>query len=252
MASEPTTLPPNQAAPGAMDQRMPGIRSMFEQITPSYDRLNFLFSGAIDRYWRRVAAQELTRDLRPCRRVLDIATGTGDLARAVAKRAGEAKIIGVDFTRPMLERAKEKYPSEIHHWTEADGLNLPIRDAAFDGCCIAFGLRNMEDKPAALREMHRVLRPGGRVAILEFSTPKNPLFARLYDFYSFRVMPRVGKWVSGSDAYRYLTESIRENWDVPKTAEELRTAGFTNVRHRSLTGGIACVHLGEKPEAESK
>lgn len=239
---------PRPAAPAPDDQRGAVIRGMFEQITPTYDRLNILLSGAVDRWWRRRAAALLLERLEPRGRVLDVATGTGDLARAVRKRGGEAtRVLGLDFTRPMLERAKGKFGTDGHRWVEGDGLTLPCPGGAFDACCIAFGLRNMADKPAALREMLRVLRPGGRIGVLEFYEPPNPVFRRLYNFYSFQVMPRVGKWLSGSDAYGYLTSSIRSYWSVEEALKQVAAAGFENVRAVPMTFGVAVLILGERP-----
>lgn len=240
----PLTQQPSAAAPES-------IRGMFGAITPTYDRLNFLFSGSLDRRWRRLAALEAVRGLRPCRRVLDLATGTGDLARALhiaadGENPGEApRIAGADFTRPMLREAARKYGSGID-WIEADGLHLPLRDSEWDVVTIAFGLRNMADKPAALTEMSRVLRPGGRLVVLEFSQPQNPLFRALYDFYSFFVMPRVGRWISGSDAYLYLASSIRGFLGPNELTEAMRGAGLRDVRAIPLMFGVVYIHVGVK------
>ncbi len=252
-ASQPETASPavsSVAAPAPDDQRRDVIRSMFEQVTPTYDRLNFLLSGAVDRYWRWRSARLLTEGLLPCGTILDVATGTGDLARAVRKHAPPGtRVLGLDFTRSMLRQAKQKFAGNEHRWIEGDGTVLPCASNAFDACCIAFGLRNMADKPAGLREMHRALRPGGRLGVLEFYTPPNPVFAALYNFYSFQVMPRVGKWLSGSDAYQYLTGSIRKYWSVDEAVDQMKRAGFVNVRAVPMTFGIAVLILGEKPEA---
>lgn len=225
---------------------------MFAQVTPTYDRLNVLLSGAVDRYWRWQTARLLTEGLLPCCTILDVATGTGDLARAVERQSPPGtRVVGVDFTRPMLEEARRKFPQGGRRWIEGDGLSLPCASGAFDACCIAFGLRNMADKPAGLREMGRVLRPGGRLGVLEFYEPPNPVFGWLYNFYSFQVMPRVGKWLSGSDAYQYLTGSIRHYWSVEEATRQMQRAGFQNVRAVPMTFGIAVLILGEKPEAGS-
>jgi demethylmenaquinone methyltransferase/2-methoxy-6-polyprenyl-1,4-benzoquinol methylase len=227
------------------------IRGMFGAITPTYDRLNFLFSGSLDRHWRRLAAREATHGLEPCERLLDLATGTGDLARALADAAQAGRdgkgprIAGADFTRPMLRKAVRKYGRDFQ-WIEADGLHLPLRDGEWDAVTIAFGLRNMADKPAALAEVARVVRPGGRVVILEFSQPQNPLFRALYDFYSFVVMPRVGHWISGSDAYLYLARSIREFLTPQALADEMRKAGLGEVKAIPLMFGVVYLHVGVK------
>jgi demethylmenaquinone methyltransferase/2-methoxy-6-polyprenyl-1,4-benzoquinol methylase len=227
---------------------------MFTQVSPTYDRLNILLSGAVDRTWRWRTARLLVRGLDPCRRVLDVATGTGDLAKAVLKQCPPAaRITGVDFTRTMLDRAKDKLGADGgFRWIEGDGTRLPFPGGRFDACCIGFGLRNIEDKPAALREMRRVLRPGGHLGVLEFYEPPNPLFRSLYNFYSFQVMPRVGKWLSGSDAYGYLTGSIRSYWSVEEAKRQMEAAGLIKVRAVSMTFGVAVLILGEAPPGDSK
>lgn len=237
--------------PTSVDQTPEAIRGMFGAITPTYDRLNFLFSGALDRRWRRRAAREAVAGLRPCARLLDVATGTGDLARALAEAArrevpgAPPLVAGADFTRPMLREAARKY-GRTAAWIEADGLRLPLRSGEWDAVTIAFGLRNMADKPAALAELARVLRPGGRLAILEFSQPANPLFRALYDFYSFTVMPRVGHWISGSEAYLYLARSIRAFWGPAELSDAMRAAGLGQVRATALMGGVVYLHVGTK------
>lgn len=225
---------------------------MFGAITPAYDRLNHLLSGSLDKRWRRRAARETLAGLTPCGRLLDVATGTGDLAWTLRQTAAGMKgteaveVTGADFTFPMLQRASEKYPQGGMSWAEADGLNLPFADNAFDAATIAFGLRNMADKRRGLAEMARVVRPGGRVAILEFSQPPNRLFRGLYDFYSFSVMPRVGAWISGSDAYYYLARSIRGFWSPEQLSEEMERVGLRPMKATGLMMGVVYLHLGEK------
>lgn len=225
------------------------IRGMFGAITPTYDRLNFLFSGSLDRRWRRRAALEATRGLVPCRRILDLATGTGDLAfalsRAVRAASAPAEIAGADFTRPMLREALRKF-GPAFRWIEADAVALPLRSGEWDAVTIAFGLRNIADKPAALAEMARLLRPGGRAVILEFSQPRNPLFRAFYDFYSFVVMPRVGHWISGSDAYLYLAQSIRSFWPPVELSAQMQAAGFAQINAIPLLAGVVYLHVGVK------
>jgi demethylmenaquinone methyltransferase/2-methoxy-6-polyprenyl-1,4-benzoquinol methylase len=262
--SQRSAAPPRSFAPAGDDQSPERIRGMFAAIAPTYDRLNHLLSGRLDRRWRALAARAAVEGLRPCRRLLDVATGTGDLARALERAArrewrnaggssvnGNAAmtppiIYGADFTRPMLVRAGSKYGWNGFRWIEADGMRLPLPDGAVDACTIAFGLRNMMDRAAALAEMARVVRPGGRVVILEFSRPTNPLVRTLYDFYSHRVLPRVGAWISGSDAYRYLAASIREFWGPTALVDQMRLAGLTDVRWRGLMLGVVCLHVGVK------
>lgn len=238
-------------APHAQD---PGrIRGMFGAIAPSYDRLNHLLSGSLDKRWRARAARETLRSLAPCRRVLDVATGTGDLAEALrrgairelgADAAAAIEWVGSDFTRAMLSQAGVKYPHPRMHWVEGDGLHLPFASDAFDAATVAFGLRNMADKPLALRELARVVRPGGRVAILEFGQPRQPLFRAAYDWYSFSVLPRIGKLLSGSEAYLYLADSIRKFYNAEQLSEEMRRAGMRDVRAIALLFGVVYLHVG--------
>jgi demethylmenaquinone methyltransferase / 2-methoxy-6-polyprenyl-1,4-benzoquinol methylase len=257
--------PSPNASPGPNAQSPDRIRGMFHDITPTYDRLNLIFSGALDRRWRQRAAREVLRDLQPCRRLLDVATGTGDLAWTLVRTAErgripspachtgsgprnqfEGQLVGVDFTRSMLQCAAQKYRAPGLSWIEADGVHLPLADGAFDAVTIAFGLRNMADKAAALAELARVIRPGGRLAILEFSQPPNPVVRALYDFYSFTVLPRVGRWISGSDAYLYLAESIRSFWSPAELSTQMRQAGLKDLRAIPLMMGIVYLHLGTR------
>lgn len=255
-----TPQPPARFSPEARDQRPEKIRGMFGAITPAYDRLNRLLSGWLDTRWRAAAAREICRDPAPTRRFLDVATGTGDLAEALrcaAMKAGaqNIEIVGADFTRPMLERALAKFPIPgapglRRAWIEADALNLPVASGAFDASAVAFGLRNMIDKSRALAEMTRAVRPGGRVAVLEFSQPRNPFFRALYDLYSFKVMPRLGAWISGCDAYLYLAESIRAFWTPAELAEAMRKTGLADVKIHSFMFGAVCLHIGTKPKED--
>jgi demethylmenaquinone methyltransferase/2-methoxy-6-polyprenyl-1,4-benzoquinol methylase len=243
--SETTPLP-GQTGPAPEK-----IRGMFGAITPTYDRLNLLFSGTLDRRWRRLAAREAIHGLNPCARLLDVATGTGDLAWELARTAEklapgrQPRIAGADFTRPMLREAARKY-GQAFQWIEADGLRLPLGVGEWDAVTIGFGLRNMADKTAALAELARVVRPGGRVVILEFSQPRNPVFRRLYDFYSFAVMPRVGQWVSRSDAYLYLARSIRAFLTPRELSERMESVGLKDVRAIPLMFGVVYIHVGTK------
>ncbi len=227
------------------------VRGMFSAITPSYDRLNRLLSGSLDRRWRALAARRTLEGLAPCQRLLDVATGTGDLARALqieAARLGHRpRIAGADFTRPMLARAAAKFPDPAFRWAEADAERLPFPAAAFDAVTIAFGLRNVTDRGAALAEFARVVRPGGRVAILEFGQPRNRALRLAYDCYSFTILPRLGRLLSGSDAYLYLARSIREFWPPAELADRMRAAGLREIRAIPILGGIVYLHLGTRP-----
>jgi demethylmenaquinone methyltransferase/2-methoxy-6-polyprenyl-1,4-benzoquinol methylase len=219
------------------------VRDMFGRIAPRYDLANHLLSYNLDRLWRRRTVRRVRGILdRPGARVLDICCGTGDLALALRK-AGRAHILASDFCHPMLEAAARKLPGGLLF--ESDALRLPVRDASLDLVTVAFGFRNLTDYDAGLREMRRVLRPGGMAAILEFSQPRNLLFAAVYGFYSRRILPRLGGLITGApDAYRYLPESIRKFPDAPALADAMRRAGFARVSFEYLTGGSVALHLG--------
>ncbi len=217
------------------------IQSMFGAIAPVYDALNHVFSLNIDRMWRRFTVRQALRA--DDRRVLDIACGTGDLTIELRRRAPEGcEVFGGDFCLPMLQRAQGKAPGGF---LQCDGLNLPFPDATFDLVTVAFGLRNMADTRDGLREMRRVLKPGGRLAVLEFTTPKNPVIRASYLFYFQVFLPFIGNLVSRSTAYRYLSESVME-WPSPKMlARMMRQSGFDRVRGSQLTFGIAALHIAE-------
>ena len=219
------------------------VRGMFGRIAPRYDLANHLLSGNLDRLWRRRTVQRVRPILdRPDARVLDICCGTGDLARALQKRAA-SRVLASDFCHPMLVAARRKIPAGVLF--EADALRLPIADASLDLITVAFGFRNLTNYEAGLREMRRVLRPGGMAAILEFSQPRNSLFASVYHFYSRRVLPWIGGLITGAqDAYRYLPASIQKFPDAPALAAQLRQAGFADVSFEYLTGGSVALHLG--------
>lgn len=222
---------------------------MFAGIAGRYDLLNHLLSGNIDKRWRRLVARELQPSMSEGARVLDVACGTGDLSLALAA-AGRARVVGVDFCRPMLEIARDKSAGEARRipFVEGDALRLPFTDESFDAVTIAFGLRNLAGVAEGLGELRRVLKPGGRAAILEFSTPVVPGFRALFGFYFTRVLPRVGGMVSGSrGAYEYLHDSVSKFPDQKRLAALMREAGFEKVAYRNLTGGVAALHTGARP-----
>jgi demethylmenaquinone methyltransferase/2-methoxy-6-polyprenyl-1,4-benzoquinol methylase len=221
---------------------------MFAGIAGRYDLLNHLLSGNIDKSWRRLVARTLQPSLVEGARVLDVACGTGDLSLVLAS-AGAARIVGLDFCRPMLEIARRKAETDARPvpFVEGDALRLPFADEAFDVVTIAFGLRNLAGVAEGLRELRRILRPGGRVAVLEFSTPVVPGFRTLFRLYFTRVLPRIGGLVSGSrGAYEYLHDSVSQFPDQKRLAELMREAGFEKVGYRNLTGGIAALHTGTR------
>jgi demethylmenaquinone methyltransferase / 2-methoxy-6-polyprenyl-1,4-benzoquinol methylase len=227
------------------------VREMFAGIANRYDLLNHLLSGNTDKRWRRLVAQRLREVLSvEGARALDVACGTGDLSLALAKGTG-ARIVGTDFCRPMLEiaarKAKANDFSEIP-FVEGDALKLPFAGGTFDAVTIAFGLRNLSNVEAGLKELLRVLRPGGRAAILEFSSPVVPGFRAFFQFYFRRVLPKIGGIVSGSrGAYEYLPDSVSRFPDQKRLVELMREAGFEEVEYKNLTGGVAALHLGTRP-----
>jgi demethylmenaquinone methyltransferase/2-methoxy-6-polyprenyl-1,4-benzoquinol methylase len=222
---------------------------MFGRIAGRYDLLNHLLSGNFDKAWRRLAVRTLRPSLVEGARVLDVACGTGDLSLALAA-AGTASVVGLDFCRPMLEIARRKADavSRTIPFIEGDALRLPFADESFDVVTIAFGLRNLASVGGGLRELLRVLKAGGRVAVLEFSSPVVPGFSAVFRFYMTRVLPRVGGLLSGSRAaYEYLPDSVSRFPDQERLAALMREAGFEGVEYRNLTGGIAALHAGTRP-----
>jgi demethylmenaquinone methyltransferase/2-methoxy-6-polyprenyl-1,4-benzoquinol methylase len=225
---------------------------MFAGIAGRYDLLNHLLSGNIDQRWRRIVAKELRGALDDKGAIaLDVACGTGDLSLVLAETTG-ARVVATDFCRPMLEIAARK--SAARHapipFIEGDALRLPFVDQSFDAVSIAFGLRNLSSVEGGLEELRRILKPGGRAAILEFSRPVLPGFRTLFRFYFERVLPRIGGLVSGSRvAYEYLPDSVSRFPDQKRLAAMMRETGFEEVEYRNLTGGIAALHLGTRPPA---
>ena len=221
---------------------------MFAGIAGRYDLLNHLLSGNVDKRWRRRVARSLESSLVGEARVLDVACGTGDLSLVLAD-AGRARVVGLDFCRPMLEIARRKAEegSRAIPFVEGDALRLPFADETFDAVTIAFGLRNLAGVFEGLKELRRILRPGGRIAVLEFSSPVAPGFRALFRFYFTRVLPRIGGLVSGSrGAYEYLPDSVSRFPDQKRLAELMREAGFEGVSFENLTGGIAALHTGAR------
>jgi demethylmenaquinone methyltransferase/2-methoxy-6-polyprenyl-1,4-benzoquinol methylase len=215
------------------------VRTMFDRIAPVYDSMNRLMTVGLDIRWRRLAAASVVR---PGDRVLDAACGTGDLALADL-RAGAAVVTGLDFSERMLERARRK--SSAVEWVQGDLLALPFADASFDAATIGFGVRNLSELEQGLRELHRVLRPGGRIAILEITQPRGmlrPFFTLWFD----RVVPLAGKLIPGGAAYTYLPASVRRFPPAEEFAALLCETGFTHVRFRLLAGSIVALHTGTR------
>ena len=221
------------------------VREMFARISPRYDLLNHLLSGNVDKRWRRLVVAKLKGLVPQGSRVLDVACGTGDLSIQLFESI-DTQVTGVDFCRPMLEIAARKGPQIM--FIEADALQLPFAALAFDAATIAFGLRNLSSVEVGLQELRRVLRPGGWLMVLEFSTPVVPGFRTLFEFYFGRVLPRVGGWISGSrEAYQYLPDSVVRFASQEQLASMMCDAGFERVGFENLTGGIAALHWGQRP-----
>lgn len=221
---------------------------MFSGIAPKYDFLNHFLSLNIDKRWRRLVREQLSYVLeRPDAVVLDVACGTGDLSLELKSHA-KARVIGTDFCHPMLVIAHEKGSKSQFSipFIEGDALNLPFGDESFDAVTIAFGLRNLSNFRDGLAELRRVLKTGGRIVILEFSSPVIPGFRGAFNFYFTRILPRIGGAVSGSrGAYEYLPDSVAKFPDQKALAEMMRSTGFAHVEFTNLTGGIAAIHTGK-------
>jgi demethylmenaquinone methyltransferase/2-methoxy-6-polyprenyl-1,4-benzoquinol methylase len=225
------------------------VQAMFAEVAPRYDLLNHVLSMNIDKGWRNYTVKRLLPILRnPEAKVLDLCCGTGDLLIAMEQSAGRP-LYGSDFCFPMLTGAAQKIRQQNLASTlfSGDGLNLPLTDASLDLITIAFGFRNFANYHKGLEELHRVLKPGGTLAILEFSQPPNRLIRFGYELYSHHVLPRLGEWVSGSrTAYEYLPSSVKKFPPGPELAEWMRMAGFCEVSFTYRTFGVAALHLGKK------
>lgn len=213
------------------------VRSMFDRIAPVYDAMNHTMTAGLDRRWRRLTAQAVVT---PRARVLDACCGTGDLALAAHKAGGT--VTGLDFSGRMLERARRK-SAEIE-WVEGDLLELPFEDESFDAVTVGFGVRNVDDLARALRELRRVLRPGGRLGILEIVRPKGPT-SLFYSVWFDRLVPLVGKVLPDGAAYRYLPASVKRFPGPTELTEQVRAAGFEPIAHRLLGGGIVVLLVGQ-------
>jgi len=246
-------------SPGQAQQTARAVQTMFARVAPRYDLLNHLLSARLDVHWRRATARQLRPVLeRPGSVAADLCCGTGDLTFALA-RWSAGRVLGADFCHPMLTIAGAKRAPErpLHgvraEFVGADTLNLPLPDTSLDLVSAAFGFRNLADYDRGLSEMWRVLKPGGVVAILEFSRMQWPLAGPVFRFYFRRVLPLVGTLISRvPGAYQYLPESVKRFPDQDSLTRSLRAAGFTNVRYRNFMGGVAALHLGEKPAAGTR
>jgi demethylmenaquinone methyltransferase / 2-methoxy-6-polyprenyl-1,4-benzoquinol methylase len=253
--ADASALPKGTQPEGAQNEQDASrkVREMFTRIAPRYDLLNHLLSGQMDKRWRARAARELQPILqRPDAVVLDLCCGTGDLAFALAK-AGKAQILGADFSHPMLVRAREKAREEANGrppipFFEADALRLPFADASFDLVTTAFGFRNLANYEAGLREILRVLKPGGSVAILEFTEPEPGLLGSAYRFYCQKMLPKIGGWISGdSAAYEYLPKSVKRFFHPQELSDLLQSVGYGQVRVVLMMLKSVALHIAVKP-----
>lgn len=226
------------------------VADVFHSVAARYDLMNDLMSGGIHRIWKRFTIE--LSGVRPGNRVLDIAGGTGDLAAKFSRIVGpEGTVVLADINASMLAVGRDKlldggFQGNIE-FVQADAQYLPFPDDSFDCITIAFGLRNVTEKEIALASMLRVLKPGGRLLVLEFSKPENELLSRAYDTYSFRVLPLMGRLVANdADSYQYLAESIRMHPDQETLKEMMEDAGFSRVEYHNMTGGIVALHRGIK------
>ncbi|MFI4867864.1 MAG: bifunctional demethylmenaquinone methyltransferase/2-methoxy-6-polyprenyl-1,4-benzoquinol methylase UbiE [Steroidobacterales bacterium] len=247
----------SQNSPGSTDfgfQRVPWrdktrrVRAVFDSVADRYDLMNDLMSAGAHRLWKQFTLS-LT-GLRPGDRALDIAGGTGDIAAGLARQVGQSGLVVLaDINASMLQHGRDRLTNRALvanvHYVQADAERLPFADGSFDCVTIGFGLRNVTDKAAALASMQRVLKPGGQLLVLEFSKPVIGPLSRLYDLYSFNVLPWLGRAVAGdAESYRYLAESIRRHPDQEQLMAMMQTAGLASCRYHNLMGGIVAVHRG--------
>lgn len=227
------------------------VRGVFDSVAPRYDLMNDLMSGGLHRLWKEFTLSQT--HLRPGQRALDVAGGTGDLARGMQKQVGDRGLVVLsDINGAMLAHGRDRTidTGVIRgvEYVQANAESLPFADHSFDCITIGFGLRNVTDKPAALRSMQRVLKPGGQLLVLEFSQPTLPALRPIYDAYSFKVLPFLGKLVANdADSYRYLAESIRKHPEQDTLLGMMQDAGLVECRYHNLSGGIVAVHRGYKP-----
>jgi demethylmenaquinone methyltransferase/2-methoxy-6-polyprenyl-1,4-benzoquinol methylase len=223
------------------------VRGVFDSVAPRYDVMNDLMSLGLHRAWK--AYTVMVADLRPGQRVLDLAGGTGDLAQAFARKVGrDGLVVHTDINASMLRVGRDRLLDAglVLPTVVCDAEKLPFESESFDRVSVGFGLRNMTHKDLALAEMHRVLRPGGKLLVLEFSKVARPL-ERAYDWYSFSVLPRLGRMVAGDEAsYRYLAESIRMHPGQEELKAMMKKSGFGHVDYHNLTGGVAALHVAIK------
>ena len=234
-----------------VEEKAGKVAEVFHSVAGNYDLMNDLMSGGIHRLWKRVTIE--MSGVRPGHHVLDIAGGTGDLAAKFSRIVGpEGTVVLADINDSMLkvgrDRLVDRGITDNVRFSQADAQYLPFPDNTFDVITIAFGLRNVTDKDMALRSMLRVLKPGGKLLVLEFSKPPNTLLSKIYDGYSFNILPKLGKlFANDADSYQYLAESIRMHPDQKTLMGMMDNAGFANTDYHNMTGGIVALHRGVKP-----
>jgi demethylmenaquinone methyltransferase / 2-methoxy-6-polyprenyl-1,4-benzoquinol methylase len=234
----------------AAEEKASMVRGVFDSVAEHYDIMNDLMSMGVHRIWKRIAVQ--LSNARKGEQVLDLAGGTGDLTTLFEQRVGdEGNVVLADINAQMLRTGRNRLIDRglvgNVQYTQVNAECLPFADNAFDCVCIAFGLRNVTDKDAALRSMYRVLKPGGRAIVLEFSHPIDPITEKVYDFYSFNLLPKIGKWVAkDEESYRYLAESIRMHPKQDELKAMMETVGFERCEYFNMTQGIVAVHRGYK------
>ncbi|WP_019867890.1 bifunctional demethylmenaquinone methyltransferase/2-methoxy-6-polyprenyl-1,4-benzoquinol methylase UbiE [Methylovulum miyakonense] len=233
----------------AVDEKVKLVRGVFDSVAEQYDVMNDLMSMGIHRIWKRIAVQ--LSNVRKGEHVLDLAGGTGDLTALFNERVGpEGQVVLADINAQMLRTGRDRMIDRglaNIRYAQVNAECLPFEDNTFDCVCIAFGLRNVTDKDAALRSMHRVLKPGGRVIVLEFSHPTDKVTEKVYDFYSFNILPKIGRFVAkDEESYRYLAESIRMHPKQEELKKMMENAGLERCEYFNMTQGIVAVHRGYK------
>lgn len=233
------------------DEKVGMVAGVFHSVAAKYDIMNDLMSAGVHRVWKRFTIE--VSGVRKGNSVLDVAGGTGDLTAKFSRLVGpEGRVVLADINDSMIAVGRDKLTDlgvvDNIEYVQANAESLPFEDNSFDVVSIAFGLRNVTDKEAALRSMLRVLKPGGRLLVLEFSHPENPLLQKAYDTYSFSILPKLGQWVAGdAESYQYLAESIRMHPNQETLKGMMQDAGFEHVDYYNMTGGIVALHKGTKP-----
>ncbi len=249
MATETSSFAVVDSAAAGGDEKPAYVRKIFSDIAPSYDLLNHLLSLNIDRIWRTKALKYLGIERDPTGTYLDLCAGTLDVSAQLSKRKEfRGHIVGADFAEPMLRAGRQKVGPATLSPVTADAMNLPLKDSSVSGAIVAFGIRNVASLDKSLREVMRVLKPGSNFVILEFTTPRNPVFRALYEFYFHRILPKIGGLISGhKTAYAYLPKSVAHFPAEPELAQLMKSANFTDVNWKTLSFGIAAIHVGRKP-----